>query len=1168
MRRSGFLRHHHDDYAWIAARLDSCLDEVLKRFPPGLMAELMVYVPDPEYLVSVAIRPDNATVLPTRLRAGEGIAGRVLQSHQPIGGRIEHDLGQPRLLESRSVLVVPLHAGRSGTGQLLGILNLESHDEATLTLQSMRGLEDLNSQIAALLDRFPLRTILNGPDMVRFLLDKVEREIVFILDPARLSEIYHQIRQAAERLTSPPDVVASILLRQREAERLEFIVGGGDGEDETPGPHDWIYPVPNVGGEVNLPFKWDLLAEPSMTREVLETHEVRYLPDVSAESVRIRRKHVPAPYDRGSELNIPVGESEDVFGTMILLSQRRNAFSADDQQVAASLARYLGVITRRIERFLEPQRPLTQEHLELKSLIRDRIDPLYTSDDFSQIHIIRDNVLRLAAHEAKVRTRSEVGGVVLAEAASEGTEELVWNPEHYETDLTPSDEALGMHPFRLPTSRGLVGSAFSSRKPLRVGDVHHPNNPDLIGKYVEAFPGVNSELVIPLQGRNKCWGVIDLESSDVGHYTRVQQHRIELLAAEVVDALEALELAVRRWFENRLSALDHMIAHMRESSDLEEIQRQREPLLQSLIDETCALTGATVAQIYVAVNAYDDTNRFQPEEGALGAVIASPATDYTNLKSPLRRHIKATDGMAGHVMQTGKIDFFKDPNDQPKRYLENIINARSALVAPIVEGARVIGVLNLESTEPRWCGTMQIDIARYAARLASSILVEYKLCMEKTQADKLREFESALLKFDTPDVKAYMVKVLGFANALTTSPDKRRWGQMALIQGNGADYVISVDFTNQVVHETKGQPLAYSVFRRVGATRQPCLVPNLDMRNKQETSHPEDFEHLPWEEAQSLLCVPLVLSDANDQDEPVAIGLLTMASSRPYHLNDGDRTVLGRFTQSVVHGLEDIARLYSRVTLTSELKSEFRIFSMPASIRMEDLREEIRSIPEASDSVRAAIAAVKRFRAIEAPLQLVEHLPQWYLILSNYYPLPAPGTPSESSNLLTLGEIIDSLEDPMDTFVRDQIDSTVVWRWEDTPDRRHALRRLRLTISAEAEEQQILKAAIFGCIAAAAVDTYKGDATGHDIRVMISRDGQYLVRLSFQYVGKRISSKTFSQTPHYRFDQESNLHTVEVPERRLVEVRSIARSLGGEVTINELDGGQRYAIDLLLPCLS
>src|SRR5262245_30142356 len=91
-----FLR---DKFPIVVRRLEECLDKVLERFPAGLaVAEIMMYAPQPEYMVTVAIRPDSAPLLPTRLHLNEGVIGRAIQVHGLIAGRADGNLGQPRLL--------------------------------------------------------------------------------------------------------------------------------------------------------------------------------------------------------------------------------------------------------------------------------------------------------------------------------------------------------------------------------------------------------------------------------------------------------------------------------------------------------------------------------------------------------------------------------------------------------------------------------------------------------------------------------------------------------------------------------------------------------------------------------------------------------------------------------------------------------------------------------------------------------------------------------------------------------------------------------------------------------------------------------------------------------------------------------------------------------------
>ena len=1166
-----------DEFPRLAQRLDACLDGILSRFPDAnALAEIMLYVPETRYLVTVAIRPDTATLLPTRIRPDDSIAGSAILSGAPVGGRFDQLSRRPRLLSTRSALAVPLVEKRGG--RTLGILTLESKREDALTLDAIHALGGALPQISEALAEIPLADLSSDQEMARFLLDKIERELLFILDPDELTEIYHQVRQAAERLTSPSDVVASILLRNREAQNLGFAEAE---EVDTEGSHDWIYPVPNVGVQVSLPNRWDALAEPSITGEVLKSGATEYIPDVTSPSVQGRRKPLPEPYDRGSELNIPLSDAAGPFGALILLSSESDAFSADDRWVAERIARYLAVVTRRIEMFKEPLRPETTEQNQFRLQIREMIDPLYTADDYTRIREIRDKALHEIALEAKARTLSEVSAIVLAEVASDGTEELVWNASHMASDITESAEALRQLPFRLPTSSGLVGLVYRSKKARLVPDVHDLGDTEVAEAFFDAFEGVRSELVVPLQvqGRTKIWGLLDVESVNRAHYTYTHKHWVEFLAAQAARVLEAVELAAQRWFESRLSDLELDLARMRASTNLLLIQQQRERLLQTLIDETREVTGASAAQVYVAVNVYDPGDetrggqsgeiplapKLNTAEGALGAVIASPSHHLEDPRMGLRRHIRVTEGMAGQVMKTRQMDFFKDEDERPDRYLPNVVNAKSALVAPIVDGERVIAVLNMESTEPRWCGDLQFRIAEYAARLASSVLVAYRLSMEKVQADELRNFESEHEHQERPDVKQYMQEALAFAAQLTASPDRHRWGQVALAQDGRLAYAITSEFagapTASSFTEAHNQELKYAVFRKVYETCRPCLIPNVNA--------PEQLENLadlPWKDAQSLLCVPLVhlIKDR----EPVTIGLLTVASSRAYHLNDGDREALRRLAQTMTHGIQDFAHMYSRVTLTRELQAVFRGLESADDMRpMAELREAIRSIPDADDPNEAAFAAMRDFRNIMEPLQLMGQLPQWHLILSNSYPLPAPSDIEGAANTLTLGQVVDALVVPINTYVSRQIDSSVNWQW-DPPDRTNDLRSLRLPShmkGEEEEEQQILAAAIFGCVAAATSATQKARGAGHEVRIIISAADRHTISIQVEYAGAAVPSKWWTRLPRYHEDETSGMKTVELPERRLVEVGHIAESLGGKVNVKSLPEKKRAAIELLIP---
>ncbi len=84
----------------------------------------------------------------------------------------------------------------------------------------------------------------------------------------------------------------------------------------------------------------------------------------------------------------------------------------------------------------------------------------------------------------------------------EGNDELVLGPSRNKPACSP----IGLH--------GACGRAFRERRPLVVRDVA-----DLGESYVACDPRDRSEVVIPLfEPDGTCWGVLDLDSFDVGSF--------------------------------------------------------------------------------------------------------------------------------------------------------------------------------------------------------------------------------------------------------------------------------------------------------------------------------------------------------------------------------------------------------------------------------------------------------------------------------------------------------------------------------------------------------------------------------------------------------------------------------------------------------------------------
>ena len=100
-----------------------------------------------------------------------------------------------------------------------------------------------------------------------------------------------------------------------------------------------------------------------------------------------------------------------------------------------------------------------------------------------------------------------------------------------------TDGALVLGPFqgkpaciRIPVGRGVCGTAVAEDKVQLVYDVHQ-------------FPGhiacdcaSNSEIVLPIHGKGEIWGVLDIDSPNIGRFTEADKEGL----LQVVEVLEKM----------------------------------------------------------------------------------------------------------------------------------------------------------------------------------------------------------------------------------------------------------------------------------------------------------------------------------------------------------------------------------------------------------------------------------------------------------------------------------------------------------------------------------------------------------------------------------------------------------------------------------------------------
>ena len=99
------------------------------------------------------------------------------------------------------------------------------------------------------------------------------------------------------------------------------------------------------------------------------------------------------------------------------------------------------------------------------------------------------------------------------------------------------DGALVLGPFqgkpaciRIPVGRGVCGTAVQENKIQLVYDVH-----DFPG-HIACDSASNSEIVLPIHVGGKIWGVLDIDSPQIGRFTEEDQAGLE----KIVEVLEGM----------------------------------------------------------------------------------------------------------------------------------------------------------------------------------------------------------------------------------------------------------------------------------------------------------------------------------------------------------------------------------------------------------------------------------------------------------------------------------------------------------------------------------------------------------------------------------------------------------------------------------------------------
>ncbi len=207
-----------------------------------------------------------------------------------------------------------------------------------------------------------------------------------------------------------------------------------------------------------------------------------------------------------SAMGAPILSGDELLGVMMIFDRARGAFDQRHLDLLVAISQQLGLALSKAEGYQLVQRRLSEQTLlqQVAQVVNRRLElqPL-----LEEVVIQVSDVLGYPVVEIML-----IEGEVLYRRAGTG----------YSVEV----------PLRIPLSEGVVGRVARTNQPSLVRDVSL--DPD----YVDVLPTTRSEIVVPLRKGGVVFGVLNVESPEVGRLGEDDLRMLSLLADQLSVAIE------------------------------------------------------------------------------------------------------------------------------------------------------------------------------------------------------------------------------------------------------------------------------------------------------------------------------------------------------------------------------------------------------------------------------------------------------------------------------------------------------------------------------------------------------------------------------------------------------------------------------------------------------
>lgn len=632
---------------------------------------------------SVASNP--SVPLGVRLKLGEGMAGHVALSRQPliVDDHQSWPFGSPLFegIPLRAVVQVPMLYG----GDLVGVLVVE---EATgsgrkFTNQEAQLLSLFAAQAASAVHNARLLQETRARAGQLALLYDAGLALNRVLEPGAQLEFLFKIAIKALRAER-----AEFFRHDAGTNRIRFEIGVGYAAGTG---------VEDALRGLDLSEQGDR----GLVGWVAKERMPLYLPDLRADP-----RYISVDPDIRSALWVPVEHENQLLGVLGVLSTRLDAFTPQDERLLVLFANQAAVALENARLFGSAQQELSERkrvEAELKTSLEDtrrRADQLAVLNRIASAisrTLDLDELMQIIYRQVSATLSAESFTIALYDA---GADELDFRIR--------IDRELRLPPQRMTLSSApLMAHIIRSRESVLIKDMERPGSypaPRLSG----TMQPTRSWLGVPMQLRDYVVGVICVQAYYPEAYGEEERQFLATIADQAGVAVRNARLF--RETQERLSDLEAV----NKISTAVRMAQTPEEMLPLLLDKTLAAMGTQAGQIAF----------YDAPTGQLRVAVARGWFAQTPAASP------AEDGIAGQVFRGGRPfvtrDFRLDPASS-ERARPKIPAGWGGAVVPIRAGQEIIGVFDLSVSLPREIQPGEVKLLTTIAEITGNAVHRMRL---------------------------------------------------------------------------------------------------------------------------------------------------------------------------------------------------------------------------------------------------------------------------------------------------------------------------------------------------------------------------------------------------------------------------------------------------------